>query len=83
MFLMIVDGMLSAPDQTGLLNRSLEGCQYTVQRKWRAGGSKEAFCAAREGVGRAGGRGKSHETALTRHAGGILLTRMTWRRGEE
>lgn len=29
MFLMIVDGMLSAPDQTGLLNRSLEGCQYT------------------------------------------------------
>lgn len=56
MFLMIVDGMLSAPDQTGLLNRSLEGCQYTEQRRWGAGASKEAFCAAREGVRRADGR---------------------------
>lgn len=48
MFLMIVDGMLSAPDQTGLLKRSLEGCQYTKRRRSTAGHGEEALCAAHE-----------------------------------
>lgn len=48
MFLMIVDGMLSAPDQTGLLKRSLEGCQYTKRRRRTAGHGEEALCAAHE-----------------------------------
>lgn len=52
MFLMIVDGMLSAPDQTGLLNRSLGGCQYTKQRGRAAGDGEVALCAAQGGVRR-------------------------------
>lgn len=56
MFLMIVDGMLSAPDQTGLLNRSLGGCQYTKRQRRKAEDSEEAFCATHDGCGmRAGG----------------------------
>lgn len=56
MFLMMVDGMLSAPDQTGLLNRSLEACQYTKRQRRTTDDSEEALCAAHEGYGtRAGG----------------------------
>ena len=43
MFLMIVDGMLSAPDQTGLLNRSLEAGQHTERRRRTAGHSVAVF----------------------------------------